>query len=199
MNTKQLNEIEKKLSGGHPNSLGNTIEIVELVLADETQNQMNKLCETYDSKDEIVRLRVSSALKRVAGLHQDSFSQKNPPRPEWILQRFDWLVDEIGWKLDQPSAKWSISQILYQLDSLLDEEQRVRGIKLMKYYLTTESDWIVLSNSAEKLTNLSLVKQDHDLKAWLIPQLEKLSQDKRKSVSSKSLKCLKKLNEEETS
>ena len=42
------------LTGGHPNSLGRTIEVVETVLADEAR--MEELFGCYGSVDEVVRL-----------------------------------------------------------------------------------------------------------------------------------------------
>ncbi len=191
--TGDIGGIEGQLSGGHPNSLGNTIAVAEAVLADNSQKLMDELCETYNSKDEVVRLRVSSALKRVAGLHPESMSGDNPPRPEWLVARFDWMIDDIGWKLDQPSAKWSIAQITWQIDEHLSAEQRSRAIKLLKHNLENEGDWIVKCMTAQTLVNISLEHDDNSLKKWLIPQIEKMSADKRKAVAGKARKLLQKL------
>ena len=75
---------ESILSGGHPNSLGRTVEVVDLVLEDRAR--LAELYQCYFSSDEIVRLRVSSAFKRVTTEHPDwpwSFwincSRKLPP------------------------------------------------------------------------------------------------------------------------
>ncbi len=54
---------EERFKGGHPNSLGNTIEIVDEVLADRTKLQ--SLIDTWHSDDEIVRLRVANGVRRV--------------------------------------------------------------------------------------------------------------------------------------
>ena len=62
---------EAKLTGGHPNSLGRTIEVVDTVLAD--QSKLDELFNCYFSDDEVVRLRTSNALTRV--------SRKEP---EWL-------------------------------------------------------------------------------------------------------------------
>jgi len=55
-----MNDFEKRLKGGHPNSLGNTIEVVEEVLA--KNDLFNELFNCYFSNDEVVRLRTSNAM-----------------------------------------------------------------------------------------------------------------------------------------
>jgi hypothetical protein len=68
-----MNEtFEAMLAGGHPNSLGRTVEVVDLVLAD--RDRLAELFQCYFSADEVVRLRVSSAMKRVTIAH-----------PEWTM------------------------------------------------------------------------------------------------------------------
>ena len=54
---------EHMLSGGHPNSLGNTVEVVEIVLSDRFL--LENLYNCYLSQDEVVRLRTSNAMKRI--------------------------------------------------------------------------------------------------------------------------------------
>ena len=61
--TRTDESFESMLTGGHPNSLGRTEEVVDLVLAE--QERLSDLYSCYFSADEIVRLRVSSAMKRV--------------------------------------------------------------------------------------------------------------------------------------
>jgi hypothetical protein len=63
---------EEMLTGGHPNSLGRTIEVVDMVLANSTR--LLDLYNCYFSADEIVRLRTSNAIKRI--------SLENP---EWLI------------------------------------------------------------------------------------------------------------------
>ena len=64
-------KFETMLSGGHPNSLGNTLEVVDIILNDE--ESLDYLFECYSSNDATVRLRVSNAFKRI-------FRQK----PNWL-------------------------------------------------------------------------------------------------------------------
>ena len=184
--------IEERLTGGHPNSLGETVSVAEDVLQDSSRQLFNELCRTYSSDDEVVRLRVSSALKRICGLHRDSLSVNTQPKPEWLLERFDWLIHDIGWNLDQPSAKWSIAQIVQELRTKITEKQRNEAIELLKHNLETESDWIVQNTTADTLTDFAA--NDSRLKAWLVPRLNKMKKDNRKSVSSKAVKLLNRLN-----
>jgi hypothetical protein len=67
--------LEEMLTGGHPNSLGRTLEVVDIVLAD--QGKLEELYSCY-LEDETVRLRTSNAIKRI--------SREKP----------DWLVPYIG-------------------------------------------------------------------------------------------------------
>ena len=54
---------EQSLKGGHPNSLGNTLEVVDAVLGNTDKMEDMFLC--YQSDDETVRLRTSNAFKRI--------------------------------------------------------------------------------------------------------------------------------------
>jgi hypothetical protein len=51
---------EKQLTGGHPNSLGNTVEVVSDVLTD--RKKLKDLIECWQSEDELVRLRVQNGV-----------------------------------------------------------------------------------------------------------------------------------------
>lgn len=183
--------IEERLSGGHPNSLGETVAVAEDVLRDDSRRLFDELCGTYSSDDEVVRLRVSSALKRVCGLHRESISPSLQPKLEWVIDRFDWLIGDIGWSLDQPSAKWAIAQIVQELRGKLTEQQCAKAIELLKHNLETESDWIVQCMTADTLADFAV--SDAEVKNWLIPKLKKMQTDQRKSVSKKAEKLLNKL------
>jgi len=117
-----------------------------------------------------------------------SIDSKISPKPEWILSRFDWLIDDIGWGIDQPSAKWSIAQIVQQLDSVLSSRQRKRATELLKHNLETGNDWIVQNVTAEVLTNIVLEYNDKQLKQWLLPRLNRMIKDSRKSVANRAKK-----------
>ena len=82
---------EQSLKGGHPNSLGNTLEVVDTVLGNTDKVEDLFLC--YQSDDETVRLRTSNAFKRIFRAKPDLFKK-------W-KKRFIKEVAEI----DLPSAK----------------------------------------------------------------------------------------------
>lgn len=162
------------LTGGHPNSLGRTIEVVEAVLAD--RSRLHELFDCYGSADAVVRLRVSNALKRIEN-----------ERYDWLLPYIERLIDEVG-ALDQPSAQWTLAQLFSRLGGDMTPSQRERAAALMKRNLERHDDWIVLNATMETLWRWS--RDDASLKRWLTPHLARLSQDTRKSVAGRAKKLL---------
>ncbi len=163
-------ELEVELSGGHPNSLGNTLAVAERVNADESL--LDELIGTYASEDAVVRLRVSSVLKRVA--------TENPP---WVLARLDSIQQWVRhWR--QPSAQWSLAEIYRTLGALLSPEQYQHAVSVMKAHLHSTGDWIVINHTLETLAQWA--RTDDDLRQWLIPQLWRYTQEPRKSISGKA-------------
>ena len=73
---------EKLLTGGHPNSLGNTIEVVNTILKDK--KRLKDLYNCYFSEDEVVRLRVSNAMKRICAEQE-----------AWLVPYIDKFQSEI--------------------------------------------------------------------------------------------------------
>ncbi|WP_420640681.1 hypothetical protein [Candidatus Leptofilum sp.] len=69
---------ELMLKGGHPNSLGRTVVVVEMVLADRAR--VGELYTCYQSEDAVVRLRTSNALKRISS-----------EQPEWLVPHLERL------------------------------------------------------------------------------------------------------------
>ena len=55
--------LETMLTGGHPSSLGRTVEVVETVL--DNPERLAELYNCYFTIDEVVRLRTSNAMKRL--------------------------------------------------------------------------------------------------------------------------------------
>ncbi|MBA2523151.1 MAG: hypothetical protein H0V25_07435 [Solirubrobacterales bacterium] len=166
--------VEKRLTGGHPNSLGNTIEVVEDVLADS--RLVAPLLEAYDSEDEVVRLRVSSAVKRVTEAH-----------PEWMLPHLGRLQGDIA-QIDQASTKWTQPKLYLALWDLMDEGQRERSKEIVRRNLEADDDWIVQNNSIEALAIWA--GEDRVLREWLSPRLELRTEDCRKSVAKRASKAL---------
>lgn len=162
---------ETMLTGGHPNSLGRTLEVVDAVLADE--GRLVDLLDCYRSDDEVVRLRTSNAVKRVTIEH-----------PGWTVRQMDRIQNEVA-AIDQPSTQWTLALLFDLTWDLLDEAQRERALAIMRRNLAEHDDWIVLNNAAKVLA-----KRDPE-RATLRPHFERLARDARKSVASNARKALK--------
>ncbi|MEM9344934.1 MAG: hypothetical protein AAGA87_18010 [Pseudomonadota bacterium] len=165
---------EKMLTGGHPNSLGRTVEVVEAVLA--TPSRMEELFLCYKSPDEVVRLRTSNAMKRVEA-----------ERHDLLVPYIDRLIAEVG-ALDQASAQWTLATLFGRLTDDLTPSQRAGALAIMQRNLAEHDDWIVLNTTMETLFAWS--ETDPNLAAWLRPHLERLAEDPRKSVAKRATKYL---------
>ena len=162
---------EAMLTGGHPNSLGRTLEVVDAVLGDEPR--LADLLDCYESDDEVVRLRTSNALKRVT-----------IERPEWTVRHIGRLQDEVA-AIDQPSAQWTLALVFHLIWDRLSEPERERALSIMRGNLAQHDDWIVLINSMKVLA-----RRDPD-RAALRSLIERRLDDPRKSVASQARKTLK--------
>ncbi|MEL6483636.1 MAG: hypothetical protein AAFU57_03915 [Bacteroidota bacterium] len=165
---------EERLTGGHPNSLGNTVTIVAEVL--ENPSKFEAFFQCYFSKDEVVRLRVSNGMKRIA-----------KEKPELLVPYLDRFLTDIA-AIPQASTQWTLSQLFLTLEENLTSSQKEQALAIMKNNLQHHSDWIVLCQTMETLGKWS--KKDSSLKSWMQPELERLHQDERKSVSKKAEKWL---------
>lgn len=166
---------EAMLTGGHPNSLGRTIEVVDTVL--ENPERFDELYLCYRSDDEVVRLRVSNAIRRVEA-----------ERHDLLVPYIDRYIEEIG-ALDQPSAQWTLAKLFEALEPDMSPQQKSAAQAIMMRNLAEHDDWIVLNNTMEALFSWS--KDDPELRSWLKPHLERLADDPRKSVSGRAKKLLK--------
>jgi hypothetical protein len=162
------------LAGGHPNSLGRTLEVVDAVLQD--QKCLPDLLACYTSSDEVVRLRTSNALKRVTIEH-----------PEWVAPFLDHLLLEVA-KIEQASTQWTLAILFGKLVTHMNPTQKTQAQNIMQQQLENHTDWIVLNNAMETLSVWA--KSDPDLKKWLEPQLLRHITDPRKSVSGRAKKFL---------
>jgi hypothetical protein len=170
-------DFENRLKGGHPNSLGNTVEIVDEVLNEPMC--FDELFNCYFSEDEVVRLRVSNAMKRICK------AQKTI-----LIPYLDRFLSEIA-QINQASTQWTLAQLFEWLDEDMNEAQLALAKDLLKNNLANHTDWIVLNTTMDTLTKWS--KKDTMLQVWLRPHLERLSEDTRKSVAGKATKLLKKI------
>lgn len=163
---------EEMLTGGHPNSLGRTIEVVDIVLSNSAR--LSDLYNCYFSVDEIVRLRTSNAIKRI--------SLENP---EWLVPYIDKLISEIS-MINQPSAQWTLANLFQTLSIFMSETQKASTKKILQDNLENYTDWIVLNNTMDTLSKWAI--KDSALKEWLLPHLERLARDPRKSVAGRAVK-----------
>lgn len=161
---------EAMLTGGHPNSLGRTDEVAQRVV-DEPE-RIAELFRTYDSADEVVRLRVSSAFKRVFLSH-----------PKWFKQWYGRFSKRVV-KLGQPSALWTLSLLCLRLEDQLTPRNKADAQELLCETLETCDDWIVINNTLETLGHWA--ERDAQLQRWLEPRLVRYSGDRRKSVAKKA-------------
>ena len=169
---------EIMLSGGHANSLGRTLEVVDIVL--NHTDTLDHLFECYSSSDATVRLRVSNAFKRIFRLN-----------PNWFpgyVDKFQSLIPT----LQQPSAEWTLAQLHTEFSDLLTEEQITSAINISKEQLKNSRDWIVIIQTMNFLEKMA--KEDEVLRYWLLTKLDLISKDKRKAVSKKAAEILKSLN-----
>ena len=162
------------LTGGHQNSLGRTVDVVDAVLADNTR--LAELYQCYFSDDAVVRLRVSSAMKRVTIEH-----------PEWVIEFMDRLQSEVA-AIDQASTQWTLALLFDLTKDLQTAAQRARSVEIMQHNLAHHDDWIVLNNSMQVLHEWS--HDDPVIADWLAPHLTRLSGDRRKSVAARATKLL---------
>jgi hypothetical protein len=168
-----INKYEELLTGGHPNSLGNTIQVVDDILTDE--KKLKELVECWKSEDELVRLRVQNGVKRVA-----------KEKPEWVAK---FIPDLLSWitKIDQASTKWCLSTLYMWLDKYMTKEQQIVAIKVMRSNLHYD-DWIVQNTTSESLAHYA--KNDDNLRKWLMPELEILTKSRHKSVARRAQKLI---------
>lgn len=167
-----MGSFESMLSGGHPNSLGRTVEVVDLVLAD--RERLGELFACYGSADPVVRLRVSNAMKRIEA-----------ERHDWLVPLIDPLIDDVG-RLDQDSARWTLAQLFQRLADDMSEDQKTRARRLLRSNLASATDWIVLICTLETLAEWA--RTDPELDRWLVPHIARLMADPRKSVARRAAK-----------
>jgi hypothetical protein len=74
--------------------------------------------------------------------------------------------------------------MLQHLRAELSPTQERRATRLLQRNLTTSRDWIVLNVTMDVLTDWAA--GDPTLTSWLTPELERLRQDKRRSVAKRA-------------
>lgn len=181
MTKAKNNKLEIMLMGGHPNSLGNTLAVVDLVL--KKPSRLKELYACYQSKDETVRMRVSNAMKRIEKERQDL-----------IIPYIDKFLDEVS-TIKQASAQWTLAQLFVRLAPVMTPEQRKKAEKILKRNLAKNDDWIVLTMTTDTLVKWAA--KDAKLRRWLKPHLTRLAVDTRKAVAKKAQKSITALYQDE--
>ncbi len=169
-----MRNFEQRLTGGNPNSLGNTIEVVDEILFNP--DLFEELFDCYFCDDEVVRLRVSNAMKRIG-----------KERKDLLVPYVDRFLEEVS-TIDQASTQWTLATLFDLLRDDMTLCQKIKAYDIVKNNLATYEDWIVLNTSMEVLYKWG--KEDPELITWMIPHLERLSVDGRKSVARKAHKLL---------
>jgi len=95
----------------------------------------------------------------------------------------DWVE-----RLKQPSAQWSVGQMLLAIGPLLSTLERERAIALMKSHIEESGDWIVLNHTMETLAQWAV--DDSELETWLLPHLPRFAADSRKSIAKRAQRLL---------
>lgn len=162
------------LTGGHPNSLGRTLDVVDCVLADPAR--MRELFACFHSEDDIVRLRIANACRRI-------FKE----RPDWFSDYAERLLTDVA-AIDQSSTRWTLAQLWLEHRKSLSEDQLARAKENLIQTLHEEDDWIALNMSMKTLERL--VKTDAALTPRIEVRVRDLFGDRRKSVSNGARKLL---------
>ena len=136
-------EFEIMLTGGHPNSLGRTLEVVALIEA--SPHRMDEAYQCYQSADAVVRLRTSSIFKRLIRAEPSRYN-------EWAER----LIDEVA-AIDQASAQWTVAQIIGENLDLWDQHDdalKQRSLVMLFGLLDKSDDWIVTNAALKTLANI---------------------------------------------
>ena len=165
---------EQSLKGGHPNSLGNTLEVVYAVLGNTDKMEDLFLC--YQSDDETVRLRTSNAFKRIFRAKPDLFKNGKT-----IYQGSCWNWSTFC-KMDlNPDFKWTFWSIGWK--------GKTQSVEICLRYLRNEKDWIVINQS------LNFIRNHLERFDFKDPEMMKLLKnfvnDERKSISKNAEKLIK--------
>lgn len=156
------------LTGGHSNSLGRTLAVVDCVLTHPAR--LDELYNCYFSDDAVVRLRVSNAIKRITRQH-----------PDWLVPHLDKLITTVA-NIEQASTQWTLANLFNMLDSYMTAEQRQSAKGVLQRNLQTYDDWIVLKNTMQ--TRNYWAHTNQELRRWLTLHLETMSLDTRKAATS---------------
>ncbi len=156
-----------ELVGGPKRELHNA-GVVSAVLADPSR--VGELFDCVLDPDEYVRMRAADALEKVC--------RRDPGIVAPLTGR---VLSELAVS-DQPSVQWHVAQILGRVP--LEGSQRRRAVQVVRRYLVTSGDWIVLSHSMDTLAGFA--EHDARLRRAIDPRLTELVDDPRKAVAARA-------------
>lgn len=169
---KTSSELFSILRDGKPNSLGRLIEVYQWVISGRTS--VIEIYNLYQFEDISVSMRVSNILKRL--WRQD---------PTYILPLIDVFIQDAK-KLVNPTFRWTIAQIVTELNTLLDTKQIKEMSMIVFDNLTISQDWILL---AQSLKSCQIIIKKH-IGTPDISTINVLTKDPRNAVSSQAKKVL---------
>lgn len=169
MNKKDLFSMLKE---GKPNSLGRLIEVYDCVKSGRIN--VIDIYNLYQFEDVSVSMRVSNILKRL-WRHE----------PTYILPLIDLFIEDAK-KLTNPTFRWTIAQIVTELNALLDNKQLKEMSMIVFENLTISLDWILLAQSLKSCQGI--IK--NQIATPDISIISGLTKDSRNAVSSQAKKVL---------
>jgi hypothetical protein len=162
--------IAQALAGGSPRSLGRSGEVVDRVL--ETPEQLQELFACLFDTDEVVRMRAADALEKVCRA-----------QPRWLEPYVGRLLIEVA-RIDQPSVRWHLAQMLAEMD--LVGTERDRALAILMANLEQSDDWIVINCTLDSLA--AFVRKGWITRRRIASVLRRFERDRRKSVASRARK-----------
>ncbi|HME01883.1 MAG TPA: hypothetical protein VKG38_02500 [Solirubrobacteraceae bacterium] len=169
--------IAQALAGGSPRSLGRTGEVIDRVLG--APEQLDELFVCLFDADEVVRMRAADALEKVC--------REQPGRLEPYVGR---LLDEVS-KIDQPSVRWHLAQMLAETD--LTGAERDRAVAILMGNLNQSDDWIVINCTLDSLA--AFARAGWITRRRITSALRRFEGDRRKSVASRARRLLAEFSE----
>jgi len=164
-------KLTDRLRGGDSRSLGDVAQVVRRVLRKPAL--LDELIHAMHDADEIVRMRASDAVEKVSAKH-----------PEY-LQPYASLILRCLSKIEQPTVKWHIAQMIPRLS--LRASDRVRAQKILFEYLRDEAIF-VRTHAMSALSTLAA--GDSGLRKSLIPRLRTLRRTGSAAVKNRAGKLL---------
>ncbi len=160
------------LAAGNPRSLGRTGELVDRVLG--APEQLDELFACLFDADEVVRMRAADALEQVC--------RAQPGRLEPYVGR---LLGEAS-KIDQPSVRWHLAQMLAETD--LTGADRDRAVAILLGNLDQSDDCVVINCTLDSLA--AFAREGWITRRRITSALRRFEGDRRKSLASRARRLL---------